>query len=1173
MKNRQNLRNGQALTVALILVLGISLTTQAQNQANPVKNVQAQDSVITTESAKSIPFQEIGAKATADYHGNAIGIHSTPKGAQLLTAFQKLSGTVTREGLRLESTADKGGGLHLVATSIGRDGHYKSLPTKGKVKIGENTVTFTRPGLTEEYSASVDGVKQDFIIGLRPTGTGDLRVELALTGAHAETSGTDGVKLILNGSERILAYNRLRVLDATGSELKATLEVLSANRLSVRVSDAFATYPVRIDPTFSDANWVSMNPGVPGTNGVVSALVFDSFGNLYIGGAFSRAGTVSMNNIAKWNGSAWTALGTGIGDNWTGQVNALALDGSGNLYAGGQFTTAGGTSANNIAKWNGSAWSVLDSGLGTGLWTDQVYALALDGSGNLYVAGQFTTAGGTSANNIAKWNGSTWSTLGMGLNNVVYALALDGSGNLYAGGGFTTAGGISANNIAKWNGSVWSALGTGIGRSGCGDFVNALALDGSGNLYAGGGFTTAGGTSANNIAKWNGNTWSALGTGINNYVCALALDDSGNLYAGGWFTTAGGSIANNIAKWNGNTWSALGTGMNNYVYALALDDSGNLYAGGWFTTAGGSVASYIAKLNNSTWSALGADTGMNNQVLALALDGSGNLYAGGQFTTAGGTSACYIAKWNGGTWSALSWSALSTGNDKWYDQVCALALDGSGNLYAGGRFTTVGGITVNNIAKWNGSAWSPLGTGVWAQVYALTLDASGNLYAGGISTTQGGTTSINDIAKWDGSAWSALGTGLGTGAVYTLALDGSGNLYVGGMFTTAGGTSANNIAKWSGSAWSNLGVGLNNSVWALALDGSGNLYVGGQFTTAGGTSANNIAKWNGSAWSSLGTGVGTGVNDYVCALALDGSGNLYAGGWFTTAGGTSANNIAKWNGSAWSALGTGVNDYVNALALDSANHLFVGGNFISAGSTVSPFIVQANLQDSSLVSPAITANPSNLTISSGSTAVFTATATGTPSPTVQWQVSTTGTGGTFSNLDGVVNPTALTGTLTLTNVSQAQSGYSYQAVFTNTSGSVSSTPATLTVSRTFAWFQAQYGSTYSVLLADPIGTGVKNLQAYAFGLNPANPDRTQLPQKSIQGNYLQISYPQWKDATDLTYVVEVSGDLITWNSGPGYTQQVSVNSLDATRQQIIQRDLIPITSAARRFIRVRISTP
>ena len=62
------------------------------------------------------PFQEIGAKATADYHGNAIGIHSTPKGAQLLTAFQKLSGTVTREGLRLESTADKGGGLHFAVS-------------------------------------------------------------------------------------------------------------------------------------------------------------------------------------------------------------------------------------------------------------------------------------------------------------------------------------------------------------------------------------------------------------------------------------------------------------------------------------------------------------------------------------------------------------------------------------------------------------------------------------------------------------------------------------------------------------------------------------------------------------------------------------------------------------------------------------------------------------------------------------------------------------------------------------------------------------------------------------------------------------------------------------------------------------------------------------------------
>ena len=73
--------------------------------------------------------------------------------------------------------------------------------------------------------------------------------------------------------------------------------------------------------------------------------------------------------------------------------------------------------------------------------------------------------------------------------------------------------------------------------------------------------------------------------------------------------------------------------------------------------------------------------------------------------------------------------------------------------------------------------------------------------------------------------------------------------------------------------------------------------------------------------------------------------NLYAGGDFTTAGGVPANYIAKWDGSAWSALGSGMTGggrcYVYALAADGAGHLFVGGDFSLAGTNVSPYIAEA----------------------------------------------------------------------------------------------------------------------------------------------------------------------------------------------------------------------------------------
>src|SRR6185436_2496730 len=107
-------------------------------------------------------------------------------------------------------------------------------------------------------------------------------------------------------------------------------------------------------------------------------------------------------------------------------------------------------------------------------------------SGNdLYAGGQFTTAGGNAATNIAKWNGSSWSALGLGIRggffSAVSALAMSGS-DLYAGGSFTIAGDVLASNIAKWNGSSWSALGSGLGY--LTNRVRALAVSGS-DLYAG----------------------------------------------------------------------------------------------------------------------------------------------------------------------------------------------------------------------------------------------------------------------------------------------------------------------------------------------------------------------------------------------------------------------------------------------------------------------------------------------------------------------------------------------------------------------------------------------------------------------------------------------------------------------------------------------------------------
>src|SRR4029079_4404909 len=112
----------------------------------------------------------------------------------------------------------------------------------------------------------------------------------------------------------------------------------------------------------------------------------------------------------------WSALSTGMSGGGSTSVQAFAVfdDGDGPaLYAGGDFTSAGGIASRAVAEWNGTTWSSLHGGVSSASFTF-VAALAAcdDGSGSgLYAAGRFTDAGAIGARNIARWNGSTWSAL------------------------------------------------------------------------------------------------------------------------------------------------------------------------------------------------------------------------------------------------------------------------------------------------------------------------------------------------------------------------------------------------------------------------------------------------------------------------------------------------------------------------------------------------------------------------------------------------------------------------------------------------------------------------------------------------------------------------------------------------------------------------------------------
>lgn len=339
--------------------------------------------------------------------------------------------------------------------------------------------------------------------------------------------------------------------------------------------------------------------------------------SLYAGGIFNVAGEAqSTSFIARWDGSSWYNLGSGILDSEGGSyVNALTIA-KGDLYAGGKFTYAGDQETPNISRWNGLGWSRL----GDETSVDIVSALT-DMNRKLIV--------GDTGGSINQWDNGTgnWTHLG-DMDNSVYSL-LFMDGQLYAGGNFSGV-------VAKWNsGTSWSSLlpsqQSSEGR------VFTLANMG-GVLLAGGDFTTGQGPELTFIAKWNGGTnWSTVGDDLDNDVSALTTTYSGagetlDLYAGGYFTQTSGqtqTILNYVAKLENSLWSGMSPsspGFNDgttYSLASMYTNEGStplhVYAGGYFSSDydGNNDLLFIARWDGSSWLPLGA--GMDNEVYALTI--------------------------------------------------------------------------------------------------------------------------------------------------------------------------------------------------------------------------------------------------------------------------------------------------------------------------------------------------------------------------------------------------------------------------------------------------------------------------------------------------------------------------------------------------------------------------
>lgn len=436
----------------------------------------------------------------------------------------------------------------------------------------------------------------------------------------------------------------------------------------------------------------------------VYALAAAANGDVVAGGDFSSGGLAT---IGTWNGTTWSALGTGT----NGVVYALETASNGDLMVGGSFTSAGGISGTNcIARWNGTAWAAVGTGL-AGL--GRVRAIVELPNGD-YLAGGGTGAAGTVDNYLQRWNGTAWQQLGTGFNHHVRALSVLPGGDLLAGGSFTAAIGVAANRVARWNGLSWSAMGNGVSSA-----VNAIARTNTGDPVVGG--------ENNLIRRWTGTTWSTLGTGVNGNVLALATLANGDLIAGGQFTTAGGVSTPGIARWNGAAWSVVGTAFTfGQVRLLTTMANGDLIAAGDFHIPGG--IEDLARWNGTTWSAVGPAPVFGDGISAMTGLPNGDLLADG---IRGGLSG--MLRWNGLAWSTMNQGLdLASGVAVWSFLVLS-----NSDLFACGGMFLMGSPTMHTMVRWNGSTWSSVAAAN-DTMFAMARLPDGDVAVGGrFKTVQG----------------------------------------------------------------------------------------------------------------------------------------------------------------------------------------------------------------------------------------------------------------------------------------------------------------------------------------------------------------------------------------------------------------------------------------------------
>ena len=361
-------------------------------------------------------------------------------------------------------------------------------------------------------------------------------------------------------------------------------------------------------------------------------------------------GNTISNTWTRINGQ-WNQI-TVAGQPVLANVTCSAVAPDGNVYFGCSYASAHG--GNILLRWDGNNITYL----GVGSVGSILFGLSISADGTIYVTGDFTSIGGVAMSRVGKYNPTTgtWSAMGTGLGGsltIGYGICAAPNGQIYVVGDFTTAGGINCYRIARWDGLQWRTVGA---TSGFNDMAKCIINAGDGkNMYVGGSFLTSngGGVTYNFAAKIDitTNLISQLGYGVSGGVLALTVGLDGTLYAGGFFTTSGAPGASpllRVAKYSGGQiWEPMGSGLDQPVYCLVTGKNGEIYAGGYFGMSGTKVLSSVSKWYGENWNPvefprLGAQGIITTNIETIIVTNSGDLFASGNI--AGSTTGVYYPK-------------------------------------------------------------------------------------------------------------------------------------------------------------------------------------------------------------------------------------------------------------------------------------------------------------------------------------------------------------------------------------------------------------------------------------------------------------------------------------------------------------------------------------------------